>query len=173
MILTCPQCATRYQADEAKFPPAGRAVRCGKCRHQWHQPGFAIEPEPKTEPKAAFAPDAAKSWANRPAVGSIAPTVAPPARLHAMETGHPKTFRLAFIALAAGWAGLIAVASARGPVGQPLPPRHRDDGAALAISSTLGQSSNRNAGYRFAQCGVPARNRRRPNNAGHHWNYCQ
>jgi predicted Zn finger-like uncharacterized protein len=39
MILTCPACSTRYQVDEAKFPPAGRSVRCAKCGHVWHQPG--------------------------------------------------------------------------------------------------------------------------------------
>src|ERR1700748_2878602 len=39
MILTCPNCSTRYQADEAKFPPSGRQVRCAKCGHVWHQPG--------------------------------------------------------------------------------------------------------------------------------------
>lgn len=37
MILTCPECATRYEADAAKFPAAGRKVRCAKCGHVWHQ----------------------------------------------------------------------------------------------------------------------------------------
>lgn len=37
MILTCPACGTRYQADEAKFPPGGRQVRCARCGHVWHQ----------------------------------------------------------------------------------------------------------------------------------------
>ena len=37
MILTCPQCSTRYQADAAKFQPSGRNVRCAKCGHLWHQ----------------------------------------------------------------------------------------------------------------------------------------
>ncbi len=46
MILTCPACATRYQADEAKFPPEGRKVRCAKCGHVWHQPGPVAAPEP-------------------------------------------------------------------------------------------------------------------------------
>ena len=49
MILTCPQCATRYQVDAAKFPPAGRNVRCAKCGHVWHQLGPAPEPDPDVE----------------------------------------------------------------------------------------------------------------------------
>ena len=39
MILTCPSCDTRYSVDGAKFPAAGRTVRCAKCGHSWHQPG--------------------------------------------------------------------------------------------------------------------------------------
>jgi predicted Zn finger-like uncharacterized protein len=42
MIITCPECATRYQADAAKFPSAGRRVKCAKCGHGWHQ----APPEP-------------------------------------------------------------------------------------------------------------------------------
>ena len=37
MIITCPECATRYSADAAKFPPGGRKVRCAKCGHSWMQ----------------------------------------------------------------------------------------------------------------------------------------
>ncbi|MDE1938734.1 MAG: zinc-ribbon domain-containing protein [Alphaproteobacteria bacterium] len=59
MILTCPECSTRYQADEANFLPAGRTVRCAKCGHVWHQaPSEAVteaeplvvEPEPAAPP---------------------------------------------------------------------------------------------------------------------------
>ena len=52
MILTCPNCATRYQADEAKFPPEGRVVRCAKCGQTWHQPGPVPEAAPPPEPGA-------------------------------------------------------------------------------------------------------------------------
>ncbi|HSZ75676.1 MAG TPA: DUF3426 domain-containing protein [Rhizomicrobium sp.] len=50
MIITCPQCETRYQTDASKFMPSGRTVRCAKCGHKWHQ-----EPETATAPAAADA----------------------------------------------------------------------------------------------------------------------
>src|ERR1700722_10020274 len=60
MILTCPSCATRYQADEAKFPAAGRQVRCAKCGHVWHQPGPTPEESAEAEPQIfAFPPETA------------------------------------------------------------------------------------------------------------------
>ena len=49
MILTCPECATRYQTDAAKFPQSGRNVRCAKCGHVWHQG----PPQPEVEDVAA------------------------------------------------------------------------------------------------------------------------
>jgi predicted Zn finger-like uncharacterized protein len=49
MIITCPNCATRYQADASKFPAAGRSVRCAKCSHVWHQLGPVPEPDPDAE----------------------------------------------------------------------------------------------------------------------------
>jgi len=56
MILTCPACQTRYQADAAKFPPQGRTVRCAKCGEVWHQAApemeaaYAAEPAPPPTP---------------------------------------------------------------------------------------------------------------------------
>ncbi|MBI1330733.1 MAG: DUF3426 domain-containing protein [Alphaproteobacteria bacterium] len=46
MILTCPQCDTRYTADASKFAPPGRKVRCAKCGHIWHQVAEPEAPEP-------------------------------------------------------------------------------------------------------------------------------
>jgi len=110
MILTCPQCATRFQADEAEFPPAGRTVRCGKCRHHWHQPGFAVAPEPATVPRPAILSQGEIAGAI-PSAAALprAPAGFAPERtqLRTMEARQPKPFRLAHIALAAGWVALI------------------------------------------------------------------
>jgi predicted Zn finger-like uncharacterized protein len=111
MILTCPACATRYQADEAKFPPAGRQVRCAKCGHVWHQPGPAVEaatgmPAPESEPMiAAPAPDVAPevpdslARARAQMAGTIALPAPPP----------PRRPLLPLLAVVAGWIGLIGV----------------------------------------------------------------
>jgi predicted Zn finger-like uncharacterized protein len=71
MILTCPQCATRYQTDAALFGAEGRKVRCVKCGNIWHQqaelvapaePESVPQPDPEPAPppprRAAYAPAA-------------------------------------------------------------------------------------------------------------------
>jgi predicted Zn finger-like uncharacterized protein len=56
MILTCPSCSTRYQADSARFVPPGRNVRCAKCSHIWFQPAPLHELEPEPEPEPVIVP---------------------------------------------------------------------------------------------------------------------
>jgi predicted Zn finger-like uncharacterized protein len=45
MLLTCPQCETKFEAPDELFVPKGKTVRCSICKHSWFQ-----EPE-KTAPK--------------------------------------------------------------------------------------------------------------------------
>jgi predicted Zn finger-like uncharacterized protein len=114
MILTCPSCSTRYTVDGAKFPAAGRTVRCAKCSHSWHQPGPEPEPVPEAavipEPEAApvpAAPSPAVSESDEifaPATGTRA--YAPPAQL---PPERQRGQGLQTAAVAAGWIGLIAV----------------------------------------------------------------
>ena len=110
MILTCPSCATRYQADEAKFPPAGRQVRCAKCGHAWHQPA----PEPEVAPLCPCPNRAApiEAPAPAPARGNPHPLpnracAAPPATPPA--AAKPRQPLLPMLGVALGWIGLIAV----------------------------------------------------------------
>ena len=109
MILTCPACATRYEVDEAKFPPQGRQVRCAKCGHNWFQPG--PEPEAPVLAEAAPAPVAAPEPVpdmDMPAPAAAAASVrartasAPAAR-------KPRTALLPMLGVVLGWIGLIGV----------------------------------------------------------------
>ena len=45
MILTCPECATRYVAPDGSIGPAGRVVRCANCHASWR-----AMPESEDEP---------------------------------------------------------------------------------------------------------------------------
>jgi predicted Zn finger-like uncharacterized protein len=106
MILTCPSCATRYSVDAAKFPAAGRQVRCANCGNSWHQAGPAPEDvaEAPPEPVLAAPAPAAEAVAESVPRGtrSFVPTPAP------VEEG-PRMAWLPMLGIAAGWAGLIAV----------------------------------------------------------------
>ncbi len=47
MILSCPECDTRFAIDAQALRPDGRRVKCGKCDHVWYEeppPPSAAEP---------------------------------------------------------------------------------------------------------------------------------
>jgi predicted Zn finger-like uncharacterized protein len=64
MILTCPACSTRFTVDAAALGTTGKRVRCGSCKHVWHQAPPAVEVEdeaPPPMPKAVAAEPAAST----------------------------------------------------------------------------------------------------------------
>jgi predicted Zn finger-like uncharacterized protein len=110
MILTCPSCDTRYSVDGAKFPAAGRRVRCAKCGHSWHQAADSeAAPEPVADiPAEAAAPAAADTPADGPTAESF-PVGLTRAFAPAAVAAEPRRPLGPTLAVVACWAGLIAV----------------------------------------------------------------
>ncbi|HEY4113182.1 MAG TPA: zinc-ribbon domain-containing protein, partial [Rhizomicrobium sp.] len=127
MILTCPQCATRYQVDGTQFPAEGRKVRCAKCGHLWQQepPQATATPAidlPAPEPAIAAPAAAPPAEARAPvgpaeALGPERAAYVPPAvtaPVIADEPELPKAHRAENVALVAGWIGLAVIVVAAG-----------------------------------------------------------
>lgn len=51
MLIVCPSCATSYKIDPASVGPAGRMVRCARCKTAWYTGG------PKQEDVKGFVDD--------------------------------------------------------------------------------------------------------------------
>jgi predicted Zn finger-like uncharacterized protein len=121
MILTCPSCRTRYQADSARFAAPGRNVRCAKCGHVWFQaaptPEAELEPEPIMTPAApAHGPSVAPvAQASASEASSAQLGVGPAAEdsISARAETRPRLGGARF-AQSAGWAALIALIAAIG-----------------------------------------------------------
>ena len=45
MLIVCPSCATSYMIDPAALAPAGRTVRCARCKVTWFAVGPPAAPE--------------------------------------------------------------------------------------------------------------------------------
>lgn len=59
MIITCPECATRYDLEDERFTPNGRSVRCTACGESWFVP--APEPIEELTPRDRVKPEPARS----------------------------------------------------------------------------------------------------------------
>jgi predicted Zn finger-like uncharacterized protein len=77
MLIVCPSCSTSYMIDPASVGPAGRAVRCARCKTTWFASG------PKTDVSAfvdsVIAEAEAQSDGTYPAESPSRPSAAAPA----------------------------------------------------------------------------------------------
>jgi predicted Zn finger-like uncharacterized protein len=125
MILMCPACRTRYQAESARFAPPGRNVRCAKCGQVWFQPAPEPEPQAATEQVPAVPPVVV------PSVSETAAAPAAPAEIRSVEfhTSAPEKAaakpapkaaarkrrpKMPPLSQVAGWAALILIVIAIG-----------------------------------------------------------
>ena len=105
MILTCPECASRYFVDDAKVGPKGRTVRCASCAHSWRamQEGASLNDAPLAlTPSSSFAPEAPPADA-----GASSGRATPLPKLIRAEAVEKKKSREA-VAAGVAWAGLGA-----------------------------------------------------------------
>jgi predicted Zn finger-like uncharacterized protein len=101
MILTCPDCASRYVVDDARIGPKGRTVRCAACGVSWRAepPAAALGESPL---ELSLAPAAAR-FPEAPAESRPPPL---PKRLRAQAEEKRKSREA--VAVGVAWAGLGA-----------------------------------------------------------------
>jgi len=112
MILTCPSCSTRYQADSARFVAPGRNVRCAKCGHIWFQtaPDAEPEPEPVLEPVVAPQSDPEPSAPEPVTAAPLSSILKPQAAETPPRPKKRKAAKGGVLADAIAWAALIFLA---------------------------------------------------------------
>ena len=86
MLIVCPSCATSYMIDQASVGPAGRTVRCARCKVTWVAGGPERAPEVTAfvdrviaEAEAQSTPPARTEAAPEPAAAAPPPPSAPAA----------------------------------------------------------------------------------------------
>ena len=80
MVVTCPNCGSRYAVDPLAIGPAGRTVQCARCDHRWFQkvegspplPDVVIRPTaPGAALPAVIPPKTGVAWRRLVAVAVV------------------------------------------------------------------------------------------------------
>jgi len=84
MILTCPECSTKYMAKDGSIGPNGRSVHCARCEAVWFVPGadpdalalednkaVLIAPEVQPTPSRMAEPEPKPAPYQAPAVATV------------------------------------------------------------------------------------------------------
>jgi predicted Zn finger-like uncharacterized protein len=79
MLIVCPSCATSYMIDPASVGPAGRAVRCARCKTTWFAGGAKTASSVSSFVDGVIAEAEAETAATRQAPSPPAPTESPAA----------------------------------------------------------------------------------------------
>ena len=110
MILTCPECATRYFVDDARVGPAGREVRCASCGNRWTAKPEAAPLDLESTPDlGAFGKEPAKPAAGPVAAGDLPAEELPKAFRQRAQTRVKEREAAATGVIWAGLAGGFAV----------------------------------------------------------------
>jgi predicted Zn finger-like uncharacterized protein len=111
MILTCPECASRFYVGEGSIPAGGREVRCSSCSARWTaRPEDLLpdEPAPLPAPRAAAtAEPVADAIPEAASPDPDAPIVAPLPKAFRERAATRQKMREA-AAAGAVWAGIAA-----------------------------------------------------------------
>jgi len=111
MILTCPSCSTRYQADGARFVAPGRNVRCAKCGHVWFQTAPDAEPDPEPVLEPAATPPEPEPSAPEPVAAAPLSSIINPQPVEALPRPKKRKGQKGnLLADAIAWAALIFLA---------------------------------------------------------------
>ena len=113
MLIVCPSCATSYMIDQASVGPAGRTVRCARCKVTW------VASEPKNTPDVTAFLDSVIAEAEGQSTPLARTEAAPPP---AAAAPPPPPAQAVTADVGAGDSESITATDSKAPPVEPPPP---------------------------------------------------